>query len=127
MTASNLLDAVEDNGDPSKMLSVAKPEGSTNTVWLERGDRESGWIHIRNRLDQFERKSALDITTEEDLKKLVYETVEDGDAYSIPKNDGGGTAYVRDTTNGDMVTVITGDNGYIVTSYPGPPRNVDIS
>ena len=89
-------------------------------VWLETGDSETGSIHILKRHPEFFNKGYIDTTQNpsEQLQVVIERTVRNGESISI-KNDRGGTAYVYELTDDDYVTVIVGDNGYIITARPG--------
>ncbi|USZ71099.1 hypothetical protein [Natronosalvus halobius] len=88
--------------------------------WLEEGDASRGLEHINQRHvteDQFLAIEGID--TLDDVTNSIYVTIKSGKSQRIPSSDGGGTAYVHRYTLNDEITVIVGDNGYVVTARPG--------
>jgi hypothetical protein len=119
--ADDLLEIAK-RGDLDDTVLVTKRDGSVR--WLEQGDDITGLRHIleQHRTQFIEDQSYIDDT--DDLKTYIKEAIEDGDAHRIPEKREGGTAYqlkVRDAgpEDNDFVTVIVGDNGYVVTARPG--------
>lgn len=51
--------------------------------------------------------------------EIVKTVVDDGSPTKIPESDGSGTAFEYDYGDNDPVTVLVGDNGYVVTARRG--------
>lgn len=124
ITPGELIRIVENNGNIHETIGVMKtPQG---VKWLENGNSGAGYRHIlEGKKNAFFSSDRLGISTSGEIKDLIYETVKNGDAYKIPDADGGGFAYVY-SKNGKKVSVITGENGYVVTAIPDVPNNIDI-
>ena len=119
--AESDIERVARRGDLSEAALIENRGG--RTVWLESGDANSGFKHISQRHAKDFRKADLGVSTDEDVLRVVRRTITDGEPHTIPESAGGGTAYIRNV-NGDDVTVIVSENGYVVTSYPGVPNNL---
>ncbi|WP_436932714.1 hypothetical protein [Halosimplex halobium] len=121
--ADTLLRVPENNGDLSETRRVEDADSSlpgleSSVIWLEEGNDAAGFEHILSRhgkSDQFYNMTG--ISTPEDIEDLVMKTVAEGDPHetSNPK----GTAFEYQRNTGEHVTVIVGDNGFIVTARPG--------
>jgi len=91
-----------------------------DVVWLENGNDAAGFEHILKRhgtADQFYDMPGVDAPS--DIENLIMKAVKNGDRSQIPVSDGGGTAFTYTRSSGDRITVIAGDNGFIVTARPG--------
>ncbi|WP_151104225.1 hypothetical protein [Haloarcula hispanica] len=120
-----LLDVTESGGDLSSTRRAAEADGDvagveSDTIWLEEGDSASGFEHILDRhanSDEFYDFSGVD--NPDDVEEIVMNTIRKGDSQRIPDSEGGGAAFEYTLSSGDDVTVVVGDNGYIVTARPG--------
>lgn len=54
-----------------------------------------------------------------DIERVVGESFEQGKPQRIPEDTGGGVEYKLTLDDETDVTVIVGDNGFVVTAYPG--------
>ena len=78
-------------------------------VWLEEGNSSSGLQHIKERhSDQFQTWGVQ----ETEIPEFVQQAITDGN--HIGTNNGAPVYLVGDTP----VTIVVGDNGYVVTAYP---------
>lgn len=122
---SRLLNIPENNGDLSDTRRAVDIDRNTpgmdsRIIWLEEGSDAAGFQHILNRhakSDQFYAMSGID--NPNDIENLVMRTVDEGEPTPIPDADDGGTAFELTRQTGDDVTVIVGDNGFIVSARPG--------
>lgn len=107
--------------------------------WLEKGLTESeaaalgkppaGWKHIfedhikdlNGPNNEFANAFGDSYRDVDSIQNLIYKCVKEGTPEPIAKGKGGGTAFVYYVSENDPITVITGSNGYIVTSHPGLP------
>jgi|GEM_PF-4774808 len=117
LDASDLLTISARNGDLENARMVVR-DSSGRLRWLEEGDDNVGWHHILERHeDQF--YTVGGVSSRRAIQEHVYRAIEGGVSRPDPS---GGTGYVFETTSGQRITVITGDNGFIVTAHPGEPN-----
>ncbi|MBN1432880.1 MAG: hypothetical protein JW931_08930 [Methanomicrobiaceae archaeon] len=131
-----LEDIVKSNGDLSKTINaVRRADGMA--AWLEEGRLVSGktdpwvrdiggsgWIHIRHNHiiteesgkveNQFANRFGSLYLNEEMIKELIM----DGAKYGQKVNDNGVYHYVVPETDGKILELIIGSNGFIVTAHP---------
>ena len=123
--AHRILNIANNGGDLSETRRAVDvnddiPGLKNDVVWLEEGNDAAGFKHILDRhgkSDEFYDMSGVE--NPDDIENLVMKAVDEGDPQRIPDVDGGGTAFEYTLRTGDDVTVIVGDNGFIVTARPG--------
>lgn len=123
INTDTLLRISENNGDLSETRRVESAKNSvpgldSNIVWLEEGNDAVGFEHILLRhgtSDQFYAMSGVNDAG--DIEDLVMKAVVEGQPEKTSNPKGTAFEYRRDT--GKYVTVIVGDNGFIVTARPG--------
>ena len=92
------------------MWIVRKPDGQIS--WLETGTTQSGFEHIVNRhLSDFQE---FGVYSETSLNTFLYSTV----SQNVPTQITATGQHIY-TIAGKTLSIIIGDNGYIVTAYPG--------
>ncbi|WP_292349949.1 PKD domain-containing protein [Methanoregula sp. PtaU1.Bin006] len=141
--ADDVIAAVyENNGNIVKTLKAGERSGTTKVFWLEEGklgsaegattwvrdNGGSGWAHIKNNhydKDDFKNAFGSSYESEESVQNLILDCTKNG------INDPSDTVvYYKKITDTNVIKVVTGDNGYIRTSYPLPlsdlPENIRI-
>jgi hypothetical protein len=137
--------AVENGGTLSVTLdnvkrAVKSNAGSVDTMWLEEGrlvsakgaiswardTGGSGWAHIRNNHiinpngNEFLMSFGPVYAEESKIIDLILDTAKTGDEVLTSK--GLWRIKLIDTPDGEkQISVLVGNNGYIVTAHPGPP------
>ena len=132
ITADDVLDLVGDETKkltPTKILRVTK-RGDGTAVWLEEGLTEaeaialnvkpSGWKHIREdhfpdleAANQFAEVFGEEYRDENKIRELIM----NGAKYGQKISDTGVYHYIE-PSSGEILQLIIGSNGYIVTAYP---------
>ena len=137
VTADDVLDLVGDETKkltPTEMLRVTK-RGDGTAVWLEEGklgtakgeilgavyDTEggSGWIHILNNhiyyhgTNQFRDVFGPAYEDQDAIKNLILDGAKNGQ-----RVNGNGVYHYMEPNSGEILLLIIGDNGYIITAHP---------
>ncbi|MDK2891184.1 MAG: hypothetical protein PWR21_1816, partial [Methanoculleus sp.] len=136
VTADDVLDLVGDETKkltPTEMLRVTK-RGDGTAVWLEEGTLDSaggevlgtvydnggsGWVHIQNNhiyyhgTNQFRDVFGPVYEDQDAIKNLILDGAKNGQKI----NDNGVYHYVE-PNSGEILLLIIGSNGYIVTAHP---------
>ncbi|WP_248904034.1 hypothetical protein [Halocatena marina] len=112
-------------GNVDETMMAVNPKqkrwGDGEVVWLEKGNGGAGWKHILQRHeDQFYKR--YKVSNKDEMMDIIYKTIKEGEPKRIPEKEGGGTAYGYVTDSGEPISVIVGDNGYIVTSIPAKSK-----
>lgn len=135
ISTTDIARIAEKNGDVRRTIRATKTSDES-VVWLEKGrlsedtrrasdyvydEGGSGWAHIRN--NHVDKPSGNDFIKfgdeyrePENIKDLIITAVEEG--RRVERGDA--TWYVHRTDEGP-VSVLVGNNGYIVTARPGSP------
>lgn len=128
---SDLKFIAENNGCIDKTIGLVKRD---NTVkWLEEGttsaetSKPAGWAHIfedhikdyNGPDNDFANALGSQYRSAESIQGLIYESIQKG---TMDTNDVG--AYYYKVTNDKAIETVVGSNGYIVTSYPIPIKEV---
>lgn len=134
INVDDIMKVVENNGDLGKTLSVVK--SGDEVRWLEEGKLVSSsnsniweydiggseWIHMRHNHvinpdgNQFLRYGSQ-YADEEKIKDLILEAARHGNRFVDGKDIW--RVYEVPDPGGEYLSVLTGSNGYLVTTIPG--------